>query len=111
MTDRTQREDIPKAAEPPAAAPRLQQAGFGNMTGLGAAWIEVLSDMNAEVVGFLAERIKEDVKTQHEILHCKDAAELNRIQSKFIQRATDQYRAETGKLVELGSKAFRSDSK
>ena len=49
----------------------------------------------------MAERIREDVKTQHEILHCKSPAELQAIQARFVARAVEQYSAETGKLVEM----------
>ena len=108
MADKSQSQDPKKsaAAEPVNAMTQLQDAGFGNMIGMGTAWVEAFSDMSAEVVGFVADRIKEDVKTQHEILHCKDAAELRHIQAQFMQKAMDQYKAETGKLVAMGSKAF-----
>lgn len=88
------------------AVAALQQSGLGNMMALGAAWAEAVSDMNAEFAGFVAERIKEDVKTQHQILHCKDMGELRHIQSEFFQKAIDQYHAETGKLVEMSSTVF-----
>jgi phage gp36-like protein len=90
---------------------QLQNAGFGNMVGMNTAWLEALSDMSAEVAGFVAERIKQDVKTQHEILHCKDVNDIQHIQAQFIQKAIDQYRDETGKLVEMGSKTFKSFEK
>ncbi|MGC1506402.1 MAG: phasin family protein [Sulfitobacter sp.] len=91
---------------------QLQDAGFGSMMSMGTAWIEAFSEMSAEVVGFVAERIKEDVKTQQEILHCKNAADLQHIQAQFMQKAMDQYQAETGKLVEMGNNAFNiKDSK
>ena len=85
---------------------QLQEAGLGNMMGMGTAWIEAVSDMSAEVAQFIAERIKEDVKTQHEILHCSNVADLQHIQAEFIQKAMDQYQAETSKLVEMSTKAF-----
>lgn len=88
------------------AATQLQEAGLGSMMGVGTAWMEAMSDMGAEMVSFVAERIKEDVKTQHEILHCKNVADLQHIQAKFIQKAMDQYHAETGKLVEMTTSAF-----
>jgi len=110
MADNTQTEDPKTAATPKRsdAIAQFQEAGFGNMMGMGTAWIEAFSDMSAEVVGFVADRIKEDVKTQHEILHCKDPSELQHIQSQFMQKAMDQYKAETGKLVEMGKKTFGS---
>jgi hypothetical protein len=108
MADKSQTEDSEKSAkaEPVDAMAQLQEAGFGNMMGMGTAWIEAFSDMSAEVLGFVADRIKEDVKTQHEILHCKDPAELQHIQSQFMQKAMDQYREETGKLVDMSTRAF-----
>ncbi|UWR21828.1 phasin family protein [Sulfitobacter sp. S190] len=93
------------------AVSQLQEAGMGNLLGIGTAWLEAMSAMSAEVAGFVAERIKEDVKTQHEILHCKNVADLQHIQGQFMQKALDQYQAETGKLVEMGTKAFTSSDK
>jgi len=84
----------------------LQTAGFGTTAMMGTAWVEAMSDLGAEFVGFVAERVKEDVKTQHEILHAKDINEIQAIQAKFIQQAVDQYSAETGKMVELGQSAL-----
>ena len=88
----------------------LQALGFGNMTSLGVAWIEALGEMGSEVVSFVADRIKEEVKTQHEILHCKDPKELQEIQARFVQKAVDQYSAETGKLVEMSQDLLKGVS-
>ena len=92
--------------EPLDTLKQLQEAGFGNMMGMSTAWIESLSDLSAEMVSFVAERIKEDVKTQHKVLHCKNMAELQHVQSEFLQKAMDQYQAETGKLMDMSTKAF-----
>ena len=88
------------------AITQFQEAGFGNMVELSTAWFEALGDLSTEVVSFVVDRIKEDVKVQHEIMHCKNVAEVQQIQSQFLQKAMDQYQAETGKLIEVGSKAF-----
>ena len=85
----------------------LSAFGFGNMAAFGTAWIEALGDMGGELVSFVAERIKEDIKTQHEILHCKDPGKLQEIQARFVQTAIDQYTAETGKLVEMSQDLFK----
>ncbi|WP_299879143.1 phasin family protein [uncultured Sulfitobacter sp.] len=108
MANTPQKQD--STAKPDAEAfnpfTQLQEAGLGNLMGMGTAWVEAISDLGAEVAGFVAERIKEDVKTQHEILHCKNVTELQHVQAQFMQKAIDQYQAETGKLVEMTSKAF-----
>ena len=80
---------------------QVEQAGLGPL-----AWLEFLSDFNSEVLSFLAERVKEDVKTQHSILHCKNADEMRHLQAEFLQNAIEQYTAETGKLVEMGEAAI-----
>ena len=84
----------------------LQDHGFKTMSSMGIAWVEALSDMGSEVMSFVADRIKEDVKTQHKMLHCKDLGELQHIQAQFIQTAIDQYTAETGKLVQMSQELY-----
>ena len=81
----------------------LQSAGLGPLTWMGTAMLENMSAMGSEVTQFIADRIKEDVKTQHQILHCKDMTELRQIQSDFVQKAVEQYTAETGKLVQMSA--------
>lgn len=105
MTDAPQ---TPPTSDPMHARAHLQDSGFGNMMGMSAAMMEAFSDLSAEVIGFMADRIKEDLKAQHEILHCKDVGELQHVQAQFIQKAIDQYQAETGKLVEMSSKVFQT---
>ena len=107
MADKPQEKTNPAEALPFDIAARMKGNGMGDLMGLGTAWMEAMSDMSAELMSFVAERIKEDVKTQHKMLHCKDVAQLQHIQAEFIQKAVDQYHEETGKLVEMGQKAFK----
>lgn len=101
-----------KPKDPASTDPlaQLQDAGLGNMMGMSAAWLDSLGKMGAEVASFVADRIQEDVKTQHEVLNCKSVEELQHVQAQFVQKAMDQYHAETGKLVELTTKAFAPKS-
>jgi len=101
--------DTPHKADAVAAShtlAQLQEAGFTNMVGMGTAWLESINEMSAEVLSFVADRVKEDVKTQHRMMHCKNVSELQHIQAEFIQKAIDQYQAETGKLVEMSTKSL-----
>lgn len=108
MANKSQTQDATTAptAEPFNTFAHLQKAGLGNMMGMSTAWVEAISDMGAEVATFVAERIKEDVKTQHEILHCKNVADLQHIQAECVQKAMNQYQVETGKLLKMGTDAF-----
>lgn len=89
-----------------AALDNLQESGLGALTWMGTAWTEAMADLGSEVVSFMAERIREDVKTQHEILHCKTMTELQQAQAAFLERAYVQYTVETGKLVKMGTEVF-----
>ncbi|WP_299961306.1 phasin family protein [uncultured Roseobacter sp.] len=111
MASKAEKSPSSLSEAPLAAFTQLQEAGLGNMLGMSSAWIETMGDMGAEVASFVADRIKEDVKTQHEILHCKNMTELQAIQTEFVQKALDQYQAETGKLVEMGTKTFAANLK
>lgn len=68
---------------------------------MGTAWFENLTNLGAEITTFVTERIKEDVQTQHALLHCKTISDVQHVQAQFMQKAFDQYQAETGKLIEM----------
>lgn len=85
---------------------QFEDAGLGPMRWMGTTWFEAMADLNSEVVSFVAERIKEDVKTQHTLLHCKSAEELHKAQVAFLEKAYQQYTDETGKLVKMSLNMF-----
>lgn len=91
------------ADEAVAALAALQAAGPGALGKVYVAMLEGAGDFSSEVIQFVAQRIAEDVKTQHEIMECTNPADLVQIQQRFLQKAFDQYTAETGKLVKLSS--------
>lgn len=91
------------ADEAVATLAALQAAGPGALGKVYVAMLEGAGDFSSEVIQFVAERIAEDVKTQHEIMECKTPAELVHIQQRFLQKAFDQYTDETGKLVKLST--------
>ena len=84
----------------------VQSAGLGSLSWLGTKWLETMSDVGSEWLSFIAERVKEDVKTQHALLHAQTLGEVQHIQAKFLQKAMDDYRDETGKIVEFCSNAM-----
>ncbi|MCU9848924.1 phasin family protein [Defluviimonas sp. WL0024] len=85
------------------AMTKLQTADAGSVAQIYMAWLEGMGDLGREAAQFVAERIAEDVKTQHAILHCRNPADLLRIQREFLQKALDQYVAEGGKLVRMSN--------
>lgn len=89
----------------------LQKMGLSSMTWMGTDWMERMSDLGSEMLQFLAERVQKDVDLQHKLLHCRDMHELHKIQAEFMQTAIDRYTEETGKLIEMGTKAMTPNFK
>ncbi|WP_299041267.1 phasin family protein [uncultured Tateyamaria sp.] len=83
-----------------------QSAGLGALNWFGSGTLDRMSGMGAEWMAFVAERVREDVALQHALLHAKTPAEVQALQMTFLQKALDQYTAETGKMMELGSRLF-----
>lgn len=81
---------------------QVEDAGLGPMRWMGTEWFEKMAEMNTELASFVADRIREDAKTQHALLHCKSAEEFQKAQLAFMEKAYEQYTAETGKLVQMG---------
>ncbi len=93
-------------AKPMAGFNQAQAAQFGMLGWFGTAMIESATRAGAEFTEFLNERIKEDVKTQHALLNCRDMDRLAEIQAGFLKTAVEQYAAETGKLMNIGNAMF-----
>ena len=71
----------------------------------GLNMVEAWLDIGSELYDFYAERVREEVRTQHRFLHCRTPAEAQRIQMEFMQKAINDYRDEAGKLIEMGARA------
>jgi len=96
------------ATDAAEALQKMQALGFKTMTQFGGPfgqdWLEQMSGYSTEVLTFMAERMKADLALQHDLLQCRDIGEFQKIQSEFLQTAIEQYTAETGKMVEFGTK-------
>lgn len=108
MTQKTETSKQPEGNSDPFVAFRQ----LSPVAWMGTAWFGRVADLGSEVASFVAERIKEDVKTQHALLHCKSLPEVQQVQAAFLQKAFDQYQAETGKLIGMsGMKAVGDPDK
>lgn len=105
-TDPKRRSHPAQTASVMDAVAQWQAAGLGALNWFSAPTVERMRDMGAEWMGFVADRVREDVALQHALLHAKSPADMQHIQMAFLQKAMDQYAAETGKMIELGSKLF-----
>ena len=97
--------ELTRAAAEAAAlqvAARQQDAVQGART-VGSAVFEGLARAQRQVADFVADRIRQDIETQSELLACRTLDDVREVQSRFFRRAMDQYAAETGRLMQLGS--------
>lgn len=78
-----------------------QQKGLDAMASFGTAWVEQMNEAGAEMLSFMADRVSQDIAFQQQVLQCKDPVALNKLQAEYIRTAMEQYRAETGKMVEI----------
>lgn len=93
---------IPDPLSAFAAIDGMRESSLKTFAMLGTNWMYSVTGFTAEVAQFLTERVQQDLKLQHLLLHCQDMDELRQIQSNFVRDALEQYTAETGKLVHLG---------
>jgi hypothetical protein len=82
----------------------MKEVGSKMMPGFGTGWVETMSDLGSEMLTFISERTKQDVQTQHDLLHAKDIAEIQHIQARFIQKAMDDYAAEMVKMKTVATR-------
>ena len=68
----------------------------------GAAVFEGFARAQKHVAEFVAERIRQDIETQTELLGCRSLEDVREVQSRFFRRAMEQYTAEAGRLMKLG---------
>ncbi|MSU91655.1 hypothetical protein GE300_18915 [Rhodobacteraceae bacterium 2CG4] len=85
-----------------AAMEGLRDSSLRTLSLLGTNWMYNISGFTTEVAQFLSDRVQQDFRLQHQLMHCNDMDELRRVQADFVRDALDQYMAETGKLVQLG---------
>ena len=100
MLKKSEAEDITAPAL--AMLKAMQGAGFKDMPDFGSKWFETMNELGTEMLKFIAERMKQDTQTQHDLLQAKGFAEIQHIQAQFVQKAIDDYSAEMAKLMELG---------
>ena len=72
---------------------------------VGMTWLENLANFGTELTTFAAARMKEDVQTQQKLFHCKSVPEMQQVQAEFVQKAINQYYAETAKLSGIVGKS------
>jgi len=69
----------------------------------GTAMMDVMGKSGAEFAEFITNRLQEDVRTQQQLMSCRDVTKLAEIQSGYLKTAFAQYSDETGKMIKRGA--------
>jgi hypothetical protein len=91
------------AASPLSGMIEAMQAASANMMPMmGPEWMANMTTLGTEMMEFMAQRIKEDLQTQQDMLQAKDILEVQKIQAEFVKKAMDDYSTEMTKLMGMG---------
>lgn len=82
----------------------LRQASFllqGGTSNAFELWLRLVNELSQ----FGADRICETVKTQQQMMHCRNIREIAHLRAQWLQKAMDQYATESGRLAEIWREA------
>ena len=79
-----------------------QQEAIETIESASHAVLDAFSRARAEISGFVAERIRQDIDTHQALLRCRNLDEIREVQAQFFRVALDQYGGEAQKLLRLG---------
>ena len=88
-------------AETPLAA--WQGDSLGAFAQAGQAYMEGVMELNREFARFVQSRLQRDLELGRSLAGCRALSEFTDIQQRWLKETTEQYAAETQKLVELGA--------
>ena len=69
----------------------------------GTAVFGGLTKAQREIAKFVAERIRQDLESQTELMRCRSLDDVLDVQSRFLNTAMDQYSAEATRLAQIGA--------
>ncbi|MBC7478020.1 MAG: phasin family protein [Pseudorhodobacter sp.] len=94
----TNKED-PTATRAPGTAETSPPAPAGTVA------VHACTDIGAEAVRFVWDRLHHDLKTQQAMMACTSLQEMRKIQAEFFTAVQEQYAAEAAKMLDLMGKA------
>lgn len=69
------------------------------------AWFAATAECQREMVGFVSMRLGKDIEAAHEMMACKDLANVAAIQSRWIEEILRDYNTEMSKLMTIYTKS------
>ncbi|MEM7488283.1 MAG: phasin family protein [Pseudomonadota bacterium] len=101
---RTKAAETAVEPDPPAIAAGLAVAmmPWSIGTHMATAWLEGVTRMNGEWARFVADRLRRDAETQHEIFACGSPVEAQRLGAAFLRRTVEDYMTEAVRISAMG---------
>ncbi|MFC3167224.1 MULTISPECIES: phasin family protein [Paracoccus] len=90
---------------------RMGEAELSFIRPLGAfntAMADAYMDLVEEWTNFVMRRTRQDIRMLHQILHCRDATQIQQIQGAFVQKAITEYQEEAGRVSAILQHANRT---
>jgi hypothetical protein len=84
-----------------------QQQAMEQAEASSQVMVDGVTRMQREIVDFVSERLRHDMRIQQELLRCRSFDEVRSVQARFFQTAMDQYSAEATKLMQMGQDIFQ----
>jgi hypothetical protein len=81
----------------------LQQDAVAGANAAGTAMLQGLEEARKSVSDFLADRIRQDIEVQSQLMACRTLDDLREVQTRFFRSAVDQYSAEASRMMRLGT--------
>ena len=81
----------------------LQQDAVAGAGVAGTALLEGFTEARRHIADFVAERLRQDIEIQGELLSCRTLDDVREIQSRFFRNAIDQYSTEASRMMKLGT--------
>jgi hypothetical protein len=96
--------DTPAAAKAPTGDELavVQERALQSLEATGTAMLAGLTKAQKQFSDFVAERIRQDVEAQAELLGCRTLEDVRDVQARFFKTAMDQYATEATKLMQIG---------
>ena len=85
-----------------------EKTGLAAWSWTNPRWYRQATTVNAELLRFACDRLQKDMTFQKEALKCRNPAELQDLQGKFLREAFEQYSAETSRLIRMNSDALEA---
>ncbi|MEM7645088.1 MAG: phasin family protein [Pseudomonadota bacterium] len=69
---------------------------------MATTWMEGVTRMNGEWARFVADRLKQDAETQHEVFTCGSPIEAQRLGAAFLRKSVEDYMTEAARISSMG---------